>query len=172
MASLLRTTARLRGLSQVTPLRQIPVRALASATTPKKASAATAEIHYEEPTGEGPFFENEPRGPHIATAIPGPKSKNAITELNKVFDTRSLNMLADYKHSFGNYIADLDGNVLLDVFAQIASIPVGYNNPSLQLAVEQRGQQPGRGAQPDAWDGSGSVNDGCHAAGAGKGPRG
>ena len=54
-----------------------------TATNSRKASAATAEIHYEEPTGEAPFFEQEPSGPHIVTAIPGPKSKNAITELNK-----------------------------------------------------------------------------------------
>lgn len=55
--------------------------------------------------------------------------------LEKIFDTRSLNMMANYKDSFGNYIADLDGNVLLDVYAQIASIPVGYSNPSLLLAA-------------------------------------
>jgi 4-aminobutyrate aminotransferase/(S)-3-amino-2-methylpropionate transaminase len=30
-------------------------------------------------------------------------------------DTRSLNMVANYEKSFGNYIHDPDGNVLLDV---------------------------------------------------------
>ena len=44
-------------------------------------------------------------------------------------------MLANYQNSFGNYIADLDGNVLLDVYAQIASIPVGYSNPALLHAA-------------------------------------
>ncbi|KAM5456331.1 4-aminobutyrate transaminase [Microsporum audouinii] len=82
------------------------------------------------------FFSNEPAGPTVKTAIPGPKSKEAITQLDRVFDTRSLNMLVDYEKSTGNYIADLDGNVLLDVFAQIASIPVGYNNPTLLAATK------------------------------------
>ena len=44
-------------------------------------------------------------------------------------------MMANYQQSYGNYIADLDGNILLDVYAQIASIPVGYSNPSLLLAA-------------------------------------
>ncbi|OKO99926.1 4-aminobutyrate aminotransferase [Penicillium subrubescens] len=33
-------------------------------------------------------------------------------------------------------IADLDGNKLLDVYAQIASIPVGYNNPHLKEVAQ------------------------------------
>ena len=44
-------------------------------------------------------------------------------------------MLANYQNSFGNYIADPDGNILLDVYAQIASIPVGYSNPALLAAA-------------------------------------
>ena len=57
----------------------------------------------------------EPEGPSVKTEIPGPKSKEAIQKLDEVFDTRSLNMLTDYKKSVGNYIVDPDGNVLLDV---------------------------------------------------------
>ncbi|KAK3940362.1 aminotransferase class-III-domain-containing protein [Diplogelasinospora grovesii] len=79
----------------------------------------------------------EPSGPSLKTSeIPGPKAKAAISELNEVFDTRSLNMLTDYAKSSGNYIADPDGNVLLDVYAQIASIPLGYNNPTLRSAAQ------------------------------------
>lgn len=62
-----------------------------------------------------PLFAGEPSGPVIKTAIPGPKTQEAIEELDSVFDTRSVNMLADYTQSKGNYIADPDGNVLLDV---------------------------------------------------------
>lgn len=61
------------------------------------------------------FYDWEPKGPSVKTEIPGPKSKAAIAELDKVFDTRSLNMLTDYSKCAGNYIADPDGNVLLDV---------------------------------------------------------
>lgn len=62
------------------------------------------------------FYAGEPEGPVLKTeSIPGPKSQEHIAELDKVFDTRSLNMLADYTKSFGNYIVDPDGNALLDV---------------------------------------------------------
>lgn len=82
-----------------------------------------------------PFFPNEPPGPQVNTAIPGPKSKRKIAELDRFFDTQNVNMMADYDKSCGNYIADADGNLFLDVYAQIASIPVGYNNPSLLRAA-------------------------------------
>jgi 4-aminobutyrate aminotransferase / (S)-3-amino-2-methylpropionate transaminase len=63
-----------------------------------------------------PFYAGEPDAPSVKTAIPGPEAKRQIEALNDVFDTRSLNMLTDYQKSFGNYIADADGNVLLDVY--------------------------------------------------------
>ncbi|RBQ66268.1 hypothetical protein VDGD_06397 [Verticillium dahliae] len=82
------------------------------------------------------LFPEEPARPTVKTEIPGPVSKKYIEDLHEVFDTRSLNMLTDYTKSIGNYIADPDGNVLLDVYAQIASIPLGYNNPALIAAAK------------------------------------
>lgn len=61
------------------------------------------------------LFAGEPSAPAVKTEIPGPQSKKQIADLHEVFDTRSLNMLTDYKKSKGNYIVDADGNVLLDV---------------------------------------------------------
>lgn len=61
------------------------------------------------------FLPGEPEGPSVKTEIPGPESKQYIAKLDQVFDTRSLNMLADYTKSVGNYIIDPDGNALLDV---------------------------------------------------------
>lgn len=117
--SALRAAARLR--PAVSRVQHVPRR--------YKATAATAVR--QETSDEQPFFPDEPTGPIVKTTIPGPKSQAAIKELDKVFDTRSLNMIANYQESYGNYIADPDGNVLLDVYAQIASIPVGYSNPAL-----------------------------------------
>src|ERR1700745_2078051 len=48
------------------------------------------------------FFPDEPQGPSIKTEIPGPTSKAAIDKLDRVFDTRALNMMGDYTKSYGN----------------------------------------------------------------------
>ncbi|KAK1242568.1 hypothetical protein MKX08_005380 [Trichoderma sp. CBMAI-0020] len=81
------------------------------------------------------FVQGEPDAPVLKCSIPGPQSAKRIAELSEVFDTRSINMMTDFTKSIGNYISDPDGNYLLDVYAQIASIPVGYNNPALAKAA-------------------------------------
>lgn len=67
----------------------------------------------------------------IGTRIPGPASTEVSRSVAPLQDPRHMFFSADYSKSIGNYIADADGNLLLDAFNQIASIAVGYNNPSL-----------------------------------------
>lgn len=76
------------------------------------------------------YFPEEPKEP-VVKSTKGSNSKQAIESLGKVFDARGAYFVADYAKSLGNYIADVDGNLYLDVYAQIASIPLGYNNPAL-----------------------------------------
>ncbi|KAF9732198.1 hypothetical protein PMIN06_011670 [Paraphaeosphaeria minitans] len=132
MAPLLRSAGRARLALACSQARPTP-RSASIALQRQYASASASAVAPD--TSAPALFPDEPSGPIVRTEIPGPKSKAAVERLGKVFDTRSLNMMANYNQSYGNYIADLDGNVLLDVYAQIASIPVGYNNPTLQLAA-------------------------------------
>jgi len=124
MASFLRTASRLR------PLTRIPLSRPITSTAKPAANVATA-VMQDSAADETPYFLDEPKGPRVVSSIPGPKTQKSIDELMEIFDIRSVNVMANYQNSFGNYLADLDGNLLLDVYAQIASIPVGYSNPSL-----------------------------------------
>ncbi|KAL8980415.1 MAG: hypothetical protein Q9177_005889 [Variospora cf. flavescens] len=117
------------------PLTRLTAPRYVSSTSKQAATVAAASAHETPPYMGHAFIPDEPMAPRVVTAIPGPESKKAIARLDRVFDVRSLNMMANYRNSFGNYIADLDGNVLLDVYAQIASIPVGYSNPALLAAA-------------------------------------
>jgi len=68
--------------------------------------------------------------------IPGPKSKAIHQDLNKLGSFPSVHFFCDFEKSRGNYLVDADGNRMLDLFGQIASMPVGYNHPRL-LALMQ-----------------------------------
>ncbi|KFY24885.1 hypothetical protein V493_04967 [Pseudogymnoascus sp. VKM F-4281 (FW-2241)] len=109
-----------------------------AASRPMKKSAVKfstkSRVQYASAVRQ--LFSGQPSAPVINGAFPGNAAKAATEKLNHVYDTRNLNMMVDYEKSIGNFIADPDGNLLLDCFAQIASIAVGYNNPTLIKAAQ------------------------------------
>ncbi|EME27928.1 4-aminobutyrate aminotransferase, mitochondrial [Galdieria sulphuraria] len=74
--------------------------------------------------------------PEVFTNVPGPRSKTLIKQLNEVQDSRRVIVFTDMEKSRGCYLVDADGNVLLDLFGQIASLPLGYNHPTLLEALK------------------------------------
>lgn len=81
----------------------------------------------------------EPRKPAVRTkVVPGPKSLALLQELDNYQDSRAAFFVQNLQKSVGNYIADADGNMLLDMYCQIASISIGYNNPTLLNAAKSK----------------------------------
>lgn len=74
---------------------------------------------------------NEPERPVVVTEIPGPKSRQMHQDLTKIVESGAVQFFANYERSAGNFIADVDGNVLLDFYTQYASVPLGYNHPKI-----------------------------------------
>lgn len=82
------------------------------------------------------YYPHEPVAPELVTAkVPGPKLEAARAALAQVYDVNTANFVVDYKNLVGNYVSDVDGNRMLDVFQQIALIALGYNNPALIKAA-------------------------------------
>ncbi|MFH0969899.1 MAG: aminotransferase class III-fold pyridoxal phosphate-dependent enzyme [Candidatus Diapherotrites archaeon] len=78
----------------------------------------------------------------LKTMLPGPKSKGILNRLRQ--RNGAFNIDHAYVHSGegkGSHFSDMDGNVFLDFSAQIASNPLGYNNPTLLNIMKKYAQQ-------------------------------
>ncbi|KAI9915001.1 hypothetical protein PsorP6_007762 [Peronosclerospora sorghi] len=91
------------------------------------------------PATPSPAFPGEYTHADIVTAqVPGPKSQQQLQRLAALQNTSAINFFADYVASKGNYLVDIDGNRFLDVYGQIASLPIGYNHPKILEAMSDK----------------------------------
>lgn len=81
-----------------------------------------------------PPFPGEPAHASMRTAVPGPKTEALRARHQKHQDARTIHVYQDARASVGNYLVDVDGNVLLDLYGHIACVPIGYNHPDLVAA--------------------------------------
>ncbi|KAF0683974.1 Aste57867_24055 [Aphanomyces stellatus] len=87
------------------------------------------------PASPSPSFPDEYPHAEMRTTYPGPRSIALGKELAQVQHTGAVQFFVDYAASRGNYIVDVDGNRYLDIFCQIASLPIGYNHPAIVAAM-------------------------------------
>jgi 4-aminobutyrate aminotransferase/(S)-3-amino-2-methylpropionate transaminase len=110
----------------------------------------------EVPHPIAPSIPGEPERIRVVTAIPGPKTEELRRRHGAVQDARTVHVYQDAKKSLGNYLVDVDGNVLLDLYGHIASLPIGYNHPDLLAAWKAgrfdwcAGFRPALGIAPSA----------------------
>lgn len=124
MASLLRTSLPLYRKAGL-----LNVRFMSSSA--RYGAIASAAMPRESTDTHHPFSPERARRTAYSDGVTGPQSRKATQDLNEMFDTKNVSVQANYERSVGNYIADLDGNLLLDTYGQISSFPLGYNNPKL-----------------------------------------
>ncbi|NWW29783.1 GABT protein, partial [Panurus biarmicus] len=85
-------------------------------------------------------------GPLMKTEVPGPRSRvsfqSVVTCTNclgffSLKNAEAVHFFCNYEESRGNYLVDVDGNRMLDLYSQISSIPIGYSHPSLIKLLQQ-----------------------------------
>jgi 4-aminobutyrate aminotransferase/(S)-3-amino-2-methylpropionate transaminase len=86
------------------------------------------------PSTPAPPIPGEPERSSVLTHVPGPRSEALRARHNRFQDARTVHLYQDARRSLGNYLADVDGNVLLDLYGHIAALPIGYNHPELLAA--------------------------------------
>lgn len=109
-------------------LQKTTTRPVAAAATYATSAATSALPSVSDPSLLVP---GEPDGPKMLTRSPGPLSLAYKAELDAIQNTSAIHFFCDYENSIGNYLADVDGNIYLDLFQQISSLPLGYNHPYL-----------------------------------------
>ncbi len=103
-----------------------------TAYTPDTPDRERAALRAAWPDG-GPMIEipGEPVRASVVTNVPGPKSEALRARHQRFQDARTVHVYQDARRSLGNYLVDVDGNVLLDLYGHIAALPLGYNHPDL-----------------------------------------
>eukprot|EP00959_Pyramimonas_sp_CCMP1952_P461652 9481942-Pyramimonas_sp.AAC.1 len=69
------------------------------------------------------FPSGEPETPAMLTAVPGPKSRALQAEMQNYQDSLAVKYFVDFEKSKGNFVIDVDGNRMLDMYSHIASLP-------------------------------------------------
>jgi len=71
----------------------------------------------------------------MKTTVPGPETQKLMDMLQQQGGMGgAAAFFSDYEASSGSYLVDADGNRMLDMFMQIASLPLGYNHPAMEEA--------------------------------------
>ena len=105
------------------------------------------QVHFSDPVIDGeavlvagramelpvkaPVIPGEAASASVLTPIPGPRSLALLARHGAIQDARTVHFYQDAQRSLGNYVVDVDGNRLLDVYGHIAALPLGYNHPDL-----------------------------------------
>ncbi|KRT80000.1 hypothetical protein AMK59_6646, partial [Oryctes borbonicus] len=76
------------------------------------------------------FVASEPKEPAIK-GLNGEAHQKMFKDLSNLQYTGGVQLFVDLEKSIGNYLIDADGNIFLDCYMQIATMPLGYNYPSL-----------------------------------------
>lgn len=80
------------------------------------------------------LIPDEPSSVKLLTAVPGPRGEALRARHAQFQDARSMHVYLESRGCKGNYMMDVDGNVLLDLYGHIAALPLGYNHPDLLAA--------------------------------------